>query len=1073
MRSKTKQIFAPLLVTTLLVTGFHYTPTPVQASTTGQNVSVEVIYSSYNDTDTNNRLTQQMDKTFTPVSNNTADGTITIDPSITYQSWLGFGGSLENTSVYEFTRLSEADRAAALNALFNPASGNNYNLVRIPIGHCDFYPEYVADEFPDHGSWTYDDMPPGETDPDLTNFSIQRDIDSGKIALLQQVLQINPDVKYMACLWSPPAWMKTSGTIFWGGTVYPQYYQAMANYYVKFIQAYKALGIPIYAISVTNEPSIEYMFPTTGFSTSQYEAFAEILVQTFENNDIDTKIWGVDDNDNVSVDYATVLKNNANVSSAVDSFAFHNYSQYELTESTALHYQYPDTTSGIDEMTHGASKIIEYMRNYMSYYMYWVTFREFMNPGPGPGVWQDQDRNAEEDPDYFTEAQVSWAGTPGASTYQLNNWYYHFGQFSRYIQAGAVRIDSNEVSAENVSNVAFKNPDGTIVIVVSNRIAEIMNSVDMNTPAKTIKIVTPEGEITDTIPGDTVATYVYTPTTGEALDKDNWTATASNTHAAFTAAQAIDGNTDTFWTSGIDEANGQTFTLNLGSVQTFDQVTLNSGRLADDCPVVYELYTSADGTNWGNAIATGSGSPNMTNITFASQTKQYIQIKITGAAPHWWTIADISVYNTKGGLLPNTNWTAVASHTDAYSVASNAIDGKATTRWANGTSQENGQWFTVDLGELKTFNKIEIDAGRNDNDYPRGYELYVSGNGTNWGNPIASGVGIAEKVQVSFQSVTARYIKIVQTDTAPSNYWSISEFRVFNQNPIILPRVGWSATASGTASGSSEANVFDGSNATRWSAGTIQTGGEWFRADMGKINILTGVGLNAGNYLDNYPNVYRVELSLDGVTWNTVAQGSIPNADNNISFTASAARYVKITQIGSAASSWSIAELNLYGVESAPDLGIRLSHQGWIATASSTEIGGDPNVAIDGQLMQPRENPRSFGGGDSINNTASRWSSGIAQTGSEWFQVDLGSPQTFNTVTLNCGIHDYKEDYGRQLSVSVSQDGTNWMEVATAYGYDVVTRIQFSDVSARYLRINQTGQAPNWWSIAELNLYLK
>lgn len=244
-------------------------------------------------------------------------------------------------------------------------------------------------------------------------------------------------------------------------------------------------------------------------------------------------------------------------------------------------------------------------------------------------------RDPAQDPDFWVDSQLSWAGAPGSSTYKLNAWYYTFGQFSRYIQASAIRIDSTGAIGTDVINVAFKNPDGTIVVIVVNRTPgpNGSNATDSNTSAKTLKIVTPDGQITDTIPGDTVATYKWSSTTGNSLSRSSWSASASNTNGSYTAVQAIDGNPSTVWTSGLSEAAGQNFTLNLGSSQTFDQVSLNMGNLVNDSPVTYQLFTSIDGVNWGSPIASGSGTNNMTNIIFASQTKSFIRIALTGAQP--------------------------------------------------------------------------------------------------------------------------------------------------------------------------------------------------------------------------------------------------------------------------------------------------------------------------------------------------------------------------------------------------------------------------------------------------------
>jgi len=475
-------------------------------------------------------------------------------------------------------------------------------------------------------------------------------------------------------MWSPPAWMKTNGTLVNGGHVQSQYYSALANYYVKYIQAYEDEGIPIYAVTLQNEPAISVGYPSTIWSVDEYVSFAQVLGAAFESNNIKTKIWALDDNEVFAYDYADVMQNSSS-EQYIDGFGFHNYTGLTLTQPTALSYQYPDTTMHVTEITNGSYKLIEYFRNWVSSYAYWLTFIEFVDPGPGPGFWEEEYRDPETNPDFWMDSQVSWAGTPGSSTYNLNSWYYTFGQFSRYIQTGAVRIESTAAAGEDISNIAFKNPDGTIVVIVINREYSQYNSVDMGTSSKQIKIATPDGQIIDTIPGDTVATYKWSSTTGDALSKTNWSATASDTYGLYNASQAADGNTNTIWTSGTNEASGQYFVLDMGSSKTFDQITLNTEGFYGDYPAGCQVFVSGDGTNWGSYIASGTGTGYITNITLSSQTARYVKISLTSSASHWWTISDISLYYSGSGLLANTGWSATASSANGSETPSKAIDG--------------------------------------------------------------------------------------------------------------------------------------------------------------------------------------------------------------------------------------------------------------------------------------------------------------------------------------------------------------------------------------------------------------
>jgi hypothetical protein len=112
----------------------------------------------------------------------------------------------------------------------------------------------------------------------------------------------------------------------------------------------------------------------------------------------------------------------------------------------------------------------------------------------------------------------------------------------------------------------------------------------------------------------------------------------------------------------------------------------------------------------------------------------------------------------------------------------NATDQNSGSRWGSGTKQVPGMWFKVDMQSAKSFSKIKMDATGSNNDYPRGYQVYVSNDNANWGNPIASGTGTGPVVTVPFTTQTARFIKVVQTGTLPAGqtyWWSMYEFTVY------------------------------------------------------------------------------------------------------------------------------------------------------------------------------------------------------------------------------------------------------------------------------------------------------
>jgi len=268
--------------------------------------------------------------------------------------------------------------------------------------------------------------------------------------------------------------------------------------------------------------------------------------------------------------------------------------------------------------------------------------------------------------------------------------------------------------------------------------------------------------------------------------------------------------------------------------------------------------------------------------------------------------------------LNRTGWVMSASVSSSGNPPSNTIDGNLTTRWGTGTAQVPGQWFQVDMGSSQTFSQIVLAAPNSNGDYPAGYQVNVSNDGTNWGSPVATGTSTqgVTSMAIAFPTQTARYIRITQTGSTTGNWWSIDEFNVYG--PMLqLSRTGWIASASSTENGGLPANVLDGSLTTRWSTGANQTNGQWFQIDMGSNQSVSQIVLAAPNSNNDYPVGYQVNVSTDGISWgNPVAAGTgiqgVPSMA--ISFSAQTARYIRITQTGSTTGNWwSIDDFNVYG----------------------------------------------------------------------------------------------------------------------------------------------------------------
>lgn len=370
---------------------------------------------------------------------------VQVDERTTYQSILGLGNSLEHSTCYNLSLLPPDRREKALESLVDPEKGIGMSLMRICIGT----PDFTASPW-----YTYDDMPPGRTDPELKHFSIAKDREY-VLPILKLAKKINPQLKFFASPWSPPAWMKTNDRI-GGGKINPEHFRPLAEYFARFIEVYRAEGIEVHAVTIQNEP--EYApeaYPTCLWTAEEQRDFIrDHLGPVFKAHGLSTLIWCYDHNFNHPNFPATIL-NDASAAGFVDGTAFHHY-EGKPSAMTQFHERFPAKniyfTEGSTFGARGAVGIISFLRNWARSYNAWVTMIDHKRkPNLGP------------------HACSATCVVLNSETLELDYRfdYYMYGQFTKFIQPDAVRIASSE-SAELPPNVAFRNPNGTIVLVAAN-----------------------------------------------------------------------------------------------------------------------------------------------------------------------------------------------------------------------------------------------------------------------------------------------------------------------------------------------------------------------------------------------------------------------------------------------------------------------------------------------------------------------------------------------------------------------------------------------------------------------------
>jgi glucosylceramidase len=340
--------------------------------------------------------------------------------------------------------------------------------------------------------YSYDDLPAGQTDPSLEHFSIAHD-EKDIIPLVLQAHRLNPQMKVMATPWSPPGWMKSSGAMI-GGTLLPSMYDAFANYFVKYIQAYAKAGIPVDYVSLQNEPLyVPADYPGMSMDgPTQLVVLRDHVLPAFSRNQITTRLLVYDHNWD-RPDYPDAVLSDPAIAASplVAGTAWHGYggtpaAMLATGEKFAGKGQYQTEHSGgtwvNDQVREDFVEIIQVMRNGGRAFVKWGLALD-QNRGPHAGGCG-------------TCTPLVTVNTSGALSYPID--FYTLGHFSRFVIPGARRVEST--GAAGISTVAFLNPDGSKALVTFN-----------DTPAGvTFQVRWGGRAFTTSLPGYAGATFTWT-----------------------------------------------------------------------------------------------------------------------------------------------------------------------------------------------------------------------------------------------------------------------------------------------------------------------------------------------------------------------------------------------------------------------------------------------------------------------------------------------------------------------------------------------------------------------------------
>jgi len=411
------------------------------------------------------RLTPTDTLAFRP-SESTSEGKVYVfvDPKKTFQPFIGIGGALTDAAAETFAKLPTARQDELIAAYYSADRGIGYTLARTNIHSCDFSSE----------SYTY----VTEGDKDLTSFSIAHDL-RYRIPLIKRALAATGNrLKLFASPWSPPAYMKDNNDMLHGGHLRPEFYRAWAIYYTKFIKSYRQAGVPIWGITVQNEPMATQTWESCVYQATDERDFVKnylgpaMVEQGLR--DVHVMVW--DHNRDLIVQRAQTILDDPAAAKYVWGIAFHWYEDWsggtQMYDNVALvHQLYPTkhllftegTPANFDSTAYGRWSLGEaygrsMIHDFNSGTEGWTDWNILLDERGGPNHVGN-----------FCFAPVHADTRTGTLIY--TNSYYYIGHFSKFIRPGARRILASP-SRSMLLTTGFVNDDGKVVVVVMNPTAQ-------------------------------------------------------------------------------------------------------------------------------------------------------------------------------------------------------------------------------------------------------------------------------------------------------------------------------------------------------------------------------------------------------------------------------------------------------------------------------------------------------------------------------------------------------------------------------------------------------------------------
>ncbi|POY36145.1 glycosyl hydrolase [Solitalea longa] len=387
--------------------------------------------------------------------------TIFVDPSKTFQTIYGIGGAITDAAAETFAKLSKEKQQEFLTACYDKDKGAGYSLARTHINSCDFSSD----------TYTY----VKDNDKELKSFDVNHD-KKFRIPLIKQAIAAaGGQLTTFVSPWSPPAWMKDNNNMLQGGKLLPEYRQAWANYYVKFIQTYEALGIPVWGLTVQNEPMAKQSWESCIYTADDERDFIKgYLGPTLKKAGMDNKkLIAWDHNRDLIYQRASTILDDPEAAKYVWGIGYHWYETWtgsgmQFDNVKRVHETYPETNlvftegckevfklNNVDDWTLGERYGYSMVNDFNNGTCAWTDWNVLLDETGGPNHVGN-----------LCYAPLH-ADTKNDKLIYTNS-YYYFAHFSKFVRPGAKRIIASS-NRDKLLTTAFINSDGKVAVIVMNR----------------------------------------------------------------------------------------------------------------------------------------------------------------------------------------------------------------------------------------------------------------------------------------------------------------------------------------------------------------------------------------------------------------------------------------------------------------------------------------------------------------------------------------------------------------------------------------------------------------------------